>query len=613
MATTLLTQEQFDLKEAPEKYFAIENLFNEIEDSDKGTARDNIGAVSIEDLFDSSDIEKYDPELHGTRILYWIIKKIVLDNLNKDNFTGFDNLVTKGDLLDKLEQELKPYYKEEAEGIFKSAHLSPNRLGYDAYSDSELVTKGAIDNKLRIETYNLKKNIQSQIENQLLQYLKIEELKEKVSNIITNEVIPELDKIKKQYIKSDGTISFTKPQAGKDPTQANHLTTRRYVDKKVSEHESRFNHNFEDLLTIKLAKYALKDNVLTKAETYTRSEINRIIDKVVDDTVKEYIKKAPTFDDLGNILDQIYYEYYVKQDGSTPFLAPQKGKDAKENDELVTLGQVNKALEEVKNSIEQQECYWTTSGPVETTVGFVEDGSRLPDKLTLQEIMDKIFYQKRVSVTVPEVTETGQYVDVTVCVSDPSDIDGAEIFYRKTGEEEWVTEEGLYIEREEFEESLCVTRRVGPIYDDTDFDFKIYQSNGSENDEYTQTKLALPVFAGILPEWKFATNVTYTLLQKLVKLDPNNNAFYDKTEHMRELEHTYDFDLNKSVKLIVAVPYEYRDLKEVTNGVQTFKADSFDELSYTTFYKAGKDVAYKIYIYKQPLVKFNSTLTFKFQ
>lgn len=37
---------------------------------------------------------------------------------------------------------------------------------------------------------------------------------------------------------------------------------------------------------------------------------------------------------------------------------------------------------------------WKTSGPVQTTVGFVEDNTQLPDHLTCQEIFDLIFMEK---------------------------------------------------------------------------------------------------------------------------------------------------------------------------------------------------------------------------
>lgn len=57
--------------------------------------------------------------------------------------------------------------------------------------------------------------------------------------------------------------------------------------------------------------------------------------------------------------------------------APQKGVDAVEDDELVTKRQLDASIVE--------EPVWITSGPVQTTVGFVEDETDPGEKLNLQE------------------------------------------------------------------------------------------------------------------------------------------------------------------------------------------------------------------------------------
>jgi hypothetical protein len=69
-----------------------------------------------------------------------------------------------------------------------------------------------------------------------------------------------------------------------------------------------------------------------------------------------------------------------------------------------------------------------TSGPVLTTVGYVEDNASLPRELTLQEIMDAIFYGKTIEVVAPEIAVVGSSVEVSMHIRGNATISSAELY-----------------------------------------------------------------------------------------------------------------------------------------------------------------------------------------
>jgi hypothetical protein len=84
------------------------------------------------------------------------------------------------------------------------------------------------------------------------------------------------------------------------------------------------------------------------------------------------------------------------------------------------LRQVNSAIASVQESLEtkinDKECVWITSGPVESTVGHVEDNTPMPPTMTLQEVCDAIFYGKGICIEVPDYVIITQTCPVTLCI-----------------------------------------------------------------------------------------------------------------------------------------------------------------------------------------------------
>lgn len=604
MANTLLTVNNRE-EETPHiherQYFQIHKLFRELleyseHDEKLGLtpsakqeiARQHLGAVSYEDIFNE------DEEVNGNPPFRLRVQDIAQELINST--INSLNAISKEDL-EKYLKEISNKY-DILESSFQTHKDSANKK-FDALDE---------------EFEGLQTEVFEEVAKQLKKYYSKDDTysKKEIDKKLKNNI----EESQKGLIKADGSVCFQKPIAGKDPQSMTHLTTKRYVEQRAVQHENDPEaHDIGKKLDKIVEKYT-RAIAQAKGETYTRTQIDKIINTLVESKVKLGLSKVPTFSDLNNIKYKLESDY-VKNDGSTPFYSPQSGEDAVEDKQFVTLRQLQEAVEELKKLNENQQCYWITSGDIETTVGFFEDNETPPAKMTVQEVLDRIFYQRKVSMDVPDVAVPGSYVDVTVCVNNPYEIDHAELLV-KSGNGEWETakKDNVIVgsfERSDFEEQLCITVTVGPIKDDTEFDFVIYKSDGTEEHETSKTKMNYPVFAGVVPHYQTISDLSYYDLKKLCNSDPNNNQFYDdKTEYMMELEHTYSFESKYPMKLIVAVPTNYRDLYKIQNDVQTFGAEDFDKTSQVSFSIGDKAIQYKIYTYKQHLTSFNSDVTFKF-
>lgn len=289
----------------------------------------------------------------------------------------------------------------------------------------------------------------------------------------------------------------------------------------------------------------------------------------------------------------------MPRDGSVPFTAPQKGVDAVEDDELVTKRQLDASIVE--------EPVWITSGPVQTTVGFVEDETDPGEKLNLQEVMDAIFYGKSVDVKAPAYALLGSIVDVELFVRGSTGV----ISYAEL----WQNDEliGTYT-KDDFELGQLTVKSL-PINEETTFTFKVFYPNGTYLEASCTTKVAYDIFVGILPKWYAASNVNYDYLLQLVQSDPENNSIDSSGDLVSEIKHKYNFSSPKELKQIfVAMPKEYPDLVQMTTPSQQFGLESFDIISDIPFEIPGlsNSKIYKIYVFKESLVTLNLEVTFKF-
>ena len=491
-----------------------------------------------------------------------------------------------------------------------STPFTSPQSGVEPISDNHLTTKKFVTRLLNEHTRLVGSDDPHQI---LPEVRTILEKYVKSSDIFTKSQLytkQDVDNLLKTFLKKDGSTPFTIAQIGVDPTIDSHLATKRYVDKTLYAHLVDVDpHGFLTILNQRLASYAKIANVYDKTQTYSRSQIDAFINKWVQEAVAGAI--AEYMETVDDRFESIRQDRYVKQDGSVPFRNPQAGVDAIEPEHLVTLKQVEDKTSEIKEDLEskiqEKECVWITSGPVEAQVGMVKEGDTLASSVTFQEAMDAIFYGKRVKLTVPELSNIGASFPITLCIQGSlATVDYAEIW-----------QDGKYLDtitKENLEESGCVTIDGLPIDSNSEVIAKVFYTNGSIHEVIETVSVALPVFIGIIPRWKFGNTVTYNQLLELSLENPKNNKFYDKGIHLQSIEHSYNFDEDREQKIIVALPVTYNNLAEMSNSAQVVTSAAFEVIDQIPFQIPGStsDVIYKIYIYKQDLYSLNTTMKFKF-
>lgn len=417
----------------------------------------------------------------------------------------------------------------------------------------------------------------------------------------------EVDSKFTNLVKNDGTVPFVKPQLGVDPTNPGHLSTKRYVDAVIWEHLTSVDpHGFLTLLNQRLANYYTRNETYSKAETYSRIQLETIIDSLVGNAAAQAISEHISQYDPHGTLKEINARGYMKPDGSTPFTAPQTGKDAVDPEHLATLRQVQAQVE----AIVFPEAIWITSGPTQSeNVGFVETGTVLPPEVTFQEIMDLIFYGKGIEVTSPPYCLYGERVDVNMTIHGSM----ATVQYATLSQNGVII--GTY-SKEDFTNGQ-LTVQSEPITEETTFEFIVYYLNGTSLKDTSVTKVAFGIFVGLLPKWYSGSSITYDYLLQLVREDPTNNIMDDSGDSVSEIKHTYNFSSPSELKhMFVAIPKEYPDLVQLVTPSQNFGIEAFDYISDIPMQVPGvpNSIIYKIYIYREALVALNNlSVTFKFE
>lgn len=590
MAETILTlgkDNSSNIEQTPTVdpgYLVKDKLLSEFKtEAEKSAARQNLGVLPAENVYTKEEIEP---------VIVEKISRKLAEHLDSSEH------ITEEEIIELLADLVK------TDG---TTPFTAPQAGKDPVSNHHLTTKIYVDsliqNCLKIAD---KAKILEQVTNTLRDYIKYEDVYTK-DQIYTKE---EITSQNSNYVKIDGTTPFERPQSGRTPQISSHLTTKGYVDSLLQSHKDDIDpHGFTEKLSNKLRKYALKGTVYDITQTYSREQIDQIIDKLVSVSVEEALRSHKDLDDPHNIIEKVKQLGYVYKDGSVSFTAPQKGVDAKNPQELVTLRQLQSLEKTLKEDITNlPEPIWITSGPVESQVGMVNEGDVLANEVSFQEAMDAIFYGKRVKLTVPELAPIGEKFLITLCIQGSlATVEYVEIY--QNGENI-----GL-ITREQLQESNCVTIDSLPIDGDAEIVAKVFYTNGSIHEVTATTKVSLPVFVGIINRRQFTNTVTYQQLLELHRQDPQNNVFYDKGKHMQELTHNFNFDEDLEQKIIIALPNNYSNLDKMYNSAQMVTVDAFDIISMIPFAIPGssEDVIYKLYSYKQDLYSLNSDITFKFK
>lgn len=564
-------------------FLSKENFLSEFStDGEKAAARENLEVFGVGETYNQDQINQ-----RITAKVEAAIQKYA-DSLN---------------YLDKtqIQEILINYIKSDG-----SRRFTAPVKGVTPTDSAHLTTKAYVD--------FIKKNLQQLIESNSINIEDVENslnnyaLKDKVytkSEVYTKK---EVNSLQSQFVKKDGSVSFTKPISGITPQINSHLSTKKYVDDVMTNHKTEIDpHGYTEILNNRLKKYALAANVLDKTQTYTRSQIDYIVDRLVSDAVSQAMEGYLALEDPYNILDKVKLLGYVNKDGSVPFLNPQKGIDAVNDDELITLRQLKEIQNLLSKEIDNKKDEWVTSGPVLSEVGLVEVGTEFSKTVTMQEVLDAIFYGKGINIYSPELGFIGESVEINICIrGDLASFEHGELYQNEVLI-------GTF-DKGDFEDSGCITVNSNLIKEDTEFIFKAFYINGSEHEVKSTTKLSLPVFTGLIPKWKNGTNIAYSYLVELYKEDSVNNQFYDKGSKLTRVDHKYSFTDVDLKKPILAVPYNYPNLYQMCTPSQQFGLDAFD--IYDVPMKvpgSDEDIVYRLYIYKEALVQLNIPVYFTFE
>lgn len=564
-------------------YLDKDNYLSEFSsEEEKAIVRDNLNVPSKDEVYDKQEVDSQ------------------VSQLIRDAIQGYLNMEDPHGILPLVETMIENMVKTDGSTPF----VAP-QAGVDPLADNHFTTKKFVS-KLLKEHINADDphQILPEVQDLLQQYVTLSQVYLKSQVYTKNEV----DQKDGQFVKKDGTTSFTKPQIGVDPTIDSHLATKRYADKILRNHLIDVDpHGFITILNNRLASYAKKKDVYDKTQTYSRTQIDSLILSMVNQAISSSIQEY--VDDINDKIEQIRKQRYIKPDGTIPFSNPQKGADAVDDQDLVTLHQVEEKLSKVKEELEagidNKECVWITSGPVESTVGHVEDLTVVPDKMTFQEIMDAIFYGKGVSLTVPDYVTITDTFPITVCVHGSTGfIEYAEI---------WQNGEVIYTLKKEDFENGCVTVDGLPLTEDAEVTFKVYYTNGAVHEETKLVRCYLPVFVGLLPKWQFGNTITMDYLIELAKTG-SNNAFLNHPHDLETFTFKYNFQDPDLRQPFVVLPIDYPNLESMVTQSQRFGIDAFDVIDMIPLTVPGveKDMIFKVYIYKQALSSLNQDITFNF-
>ena len=171
---------------------------------------------------------------------------------------------------------------------------------------------------------------------------------------------------------------------------------------------------------------------------------------------------------------------------------------------------------------------------------------------------------------------------------------------------------------DEFEDG-CVTVTSNPIYDDTEFTFRVTYTNKAELEESKTVTCSLPIFIGSLPKWKFANTITWDYLIEL------KNEKLGKFTNLSDTTYLFNFEDPQLRHPFIVVPYIYPDLESMTTKSQEFTEGAFSGLQASEedmdiiniiplqVPGAKSDIIYKIYVYRQALSNLHLKVTFNFK
>lgn len=546
---------------SPQEFLRIKEALSELaDDATAAVARRNIQAIT------SSQAET-------------IASQVAQDIVDKDR----ENLRPiiediENNLITSIQKVDETYVKKDGSTPFTAIQkgVTPNERS----PKHSLVTVEYILEKL--QSYLTSEEFRNYAEEQLKT---LEQYVEKDSVWPKNKIYnkTQVDNLLEQYVRQDI------PTTEHYPRGRNDITNKAYVDNILKQHkENEYDpHGFKAEIKKKLANYYTQNEVWNRSQTYSRDQVDAIIDELVKEACRSLIQKH-----LNTT------QHLTSQD-------VQRIVKTYSSANLINKDELEEVLLGTEQKINNVDPIWKTSGPVLTTVGFVEDNTELPREMTMQEILDSIFYGAKISVQAPNRVQIGGIVDVMVCIHGGMKTDSV-ILYQ---DDEILREftDGDFT-------GGCVTVPSKPIVSNTIFRFVVLYTNGLEQEVTTTTEAISPMFVGLLPKWKFGYTVSMEYLKELAAEDPQNNKFITEYQESEDIVQSYNFKDLKLKHILLAIPSDCPDLKEMITSSQRFGLEAFDVIDLIPLRVeiVQKDIVYKLYIYRQALASMNQDVTFKF-
>lgn len=551
--------------ELPEKYLTIAGSLREIAENDRqGLARYNLDVYSKDEVHD-----EINPLIEEIDII-------------KDNVKTISDQCTQN--YENITQTQNEFIKKDGSTPFEAI-----QEGITPQGDSN-------ENALTTIKYILKKlgsySTTSKIDQKLQEKLAILENYALLSDVYKRKELYRKDEISallKSYAKVDGSNKFIAPQEGSYPKVRTHLSTKGYVDDIIKQHKNEIDpHGFNAILNNKLGNYYKKGEVWTKSQTYSRSELLSIVDTLVanacENLIEQHINTTQHLEaqDVWEIIKQ----YSINR--------------------LISKEDLDEALLQTKEEIKELDPVWKTSGPVLTTVGFIEDNTELPETMSIQEVFDSIFYGSQLSISADKEVAIGDTTDVTICIH--SGLNTEYIRYYENGELKQT------FEKEDFAD-VCRTFQSGVITEDTELKVEVMFYNDFLKEETFLIKAIAPSFVGLLPEYKFANTITTDYLMDLEQSDQKNNSFIKISDNVGSFSFKYNFRDAELKRPFLVVPADYPELESMITPSQSFGPEAFNIIEGMPMMVKNTNVTkiYKIYAYKQALSSLSQEVTFKFK
>lgn len=584
-------------------FLAKENYLSEYSElDDKSKVRANLQVYSVKEIDD----------------------KLQTISFNKDEIESIINKYISSLNLGDLEQ----LRRDIAEANFIRANGSvpftgPQSQSKEPTKPDHLANKAYVDRVIinHNSSYDAH-NIREKISDALVDYAK----KETVYNKEDLYTSKEVDSIVAQFVKQDGTVPFYRPQPGIDPMVPQHLATMRYVLSIMEKHNQETDpHGYHKYLNATLKNYYTKSETYTKAQTFSRNQLYDIIQDKMNDAIDQKIAENNANNGSAAELEKFVLDEltkYVKRDGSVKIQNPQKGESAQEDDEFIVKKQLDKSLSTLNKDINEKlerstnQTTWLTSGPVEATVGLVNIGTELPREMTVQQIMDTIFYGAGNNIIAPPYAMYGEKVCITVTAHGLSTLVQVDLYKNNVFIGTLYPEDFKAAEQDPDNLGLAYEFcETGEFTEDTEWKAKFIYSDGKTLTAMAKTKLAYPMFIGMIPYWwNVQEDVTMESLKKLAEEDPKN--MYMITEEGPEINEIilpFNYVDAKKRSLLIVMPAEYPSLQYINTQSQQLGSDAFAKWIQPMYPNVTtQGVLYNLYVYNIPLVKLDQRIMFKF-